>query len=367
MYRIINAEGKFGMVDAVKNSTHTTGTPTQHTPQGGMNTASTDPYDMSMFGFGNDYMGDITSKLSIYGPMAFNDRLMKTYDTGVRQMSNDFENTSKAEDGNLQPLAERIDEYRIGGVRIHHNEEVTETLEAAKHSGKGVALYMANCAEDGLKDSNGPISFGNLKNPLKLVDTLMTPFALKAPEANEDVKLLTEIAIKERSPEMAAAILQKTSEGGLLKIGTDYETAKKILADSAQHFESKEDHARFLTNIDEASEKMFGRSLDHHIHDEYKTKTQKLATAGTVGSGVLAGAASCKKLGKWGILGGAVIGAIAGKGVYSTHMFGVNEKGEGLLHSLDKARHVDNKVDLRKYGPFGSFTGVDTPEALPIM
>ncbi len=58
----------------------------------------------------------------------------------------------------LEPLAERVHEYRIFGKRAHNYEEVTKVLEESIESQKGVPLYLTYCAKDGLKNPNDQVS-----------------------------------------------------------------------------------------------------------------------------------------------------------------------------------------------------------------
>ena len=372
------------MVEAVKNSTQIKNLPTYTAPCGtNLNAGRIENLDNESFfnqdlaspisGYGSD-LGDLGNlsnlsnnlgsefldldnmNLSMYGPIALNQRVFGAYKQQMRQSGYDYENQSITEEdqNNLQPLSDRLDEYRAFGIRIHHNAEVTENLEESKKSGIGVALYLTNCAKDGLKNPNIPISFENLKNPTRLVNNLM-PVSLTATQANENVNLLSDIAIKERSPEMAAALLEATSKGGILGIGVDSETANKLLVDSKDKFDSKEDYYKYITNIDKAYKKMFpGKSLDKYIKSNYKPTWQKLAPTGGVAAGALTGFV-VSGFNPLGALAGAAIGGAAGLATYASNWFGKNEEGSKLMSVVTKARQNSHDVDVRKYS-FGELS-----------
>ena len=342
------------MVEAVKNSTQIKNLPTHipaNTGAGKIDNAGDESFfshDLTspITGYGSDFSdlsklggNDLSSPffntnsmdLSMYGPVAFNQRIMGAYKQQIRQSGYDFENQGITEDdqNNLQPLSDRLDEFRVFGKRILHREQVTENLEESKKSGKGVALYLTNCAKDGLIDPNQPISFKNLKNPLRLANNLL-PVSLTATQANENIDLLSDIAIKERSPQMAASLLEATSKGGILGIGVDSKTAEKLLIESKSQFNNKEDYSKFITNVDKAYQEMFpGKSLDKYIKSNYKPMFQKLAPVSGVAAGTLAGVITAAVVsGPVGLiaLAGAAIGGLIGKGIYSMHV-GENEKG----------------------------------------
>ena len=369
------------MVEAVKNSTQIKNLPTYSVPSGAnSNAGRIENLDNESFfnqdltnpisGYGSDIgdlgLSNLTTELdlndmnlSMYGPMALNKRVFGAYQQQMRQSSYDYENQSITEEdqNNLQPLSDRLDEYRAFGIRLHHNAEVTENLEESKKSGIGVALYLTNCAKDGLKNPNLPISFENLKNPTRLVNNLM-PVSLTAPQANENVNLLSDIAIKERSPEMVAALLEATSKGGILGIGVDSVTANKLLVDSKDKFDSKEDYYKYITNVDKAYKKMFpGKSLDKYIKANYKPTWQKAAPAVGVAAGVWAGIGIGIMTGPvgWLALAGAAVGGAIGLATYSSNWFGKNEEGSKLMSVVNKARHNSHDVDVQKY-TFGDNT-----------
>jgi len=369
------------MVEAVKNSTQIKNLPTYSVPSGAnSNAGRIENLDNESFfnqdltnpisGYGSDIgdlgLSNLTTELdlndmnlSMYGPMALNKRVFGAYQQQMRQSSYDYENQSITEEdqNNLQPLSDRLDEYRAFGIRLHHNAEVTENLEESKKSGIGVALYLTNCAKDGLKNPNLPISFENLKNPTRLVNNLM-PVSLTAPQANENVNLLSDIAIKERSPEMVAALLEATSKGGILGIGVDSVTANKLLVDSKDKFDSKEDYYKYITNVDKAYKKMFpGKSLDKYIKANYKPTWQKAAPAVGVAAGVWAGIGIGIMTGPvgWLALAGAAVGGAIGLATYSSNWFGKNEEGSKLMSVVNKARQNSHDVDVQKY-TFGDNT-----------
>lgn len=366
------------MVEAVKNSTQIKNLPAYSVPNGtNSNAGKIENLDNESFfnqdlaspisGYGSDIgdlgISNLTAELdmndinlSMYGPMALNKRIFGAYQQQIRQSGYDYENQSITEEdqNNLQPLSDRMDEYRAFGIRLHHNSEVTENLEESKKSGIGVALYLTNCAKDGLKNPNMPISFENLKNPTRLVNNLM-PVSLTAPQANEDVNLLSDIALKERSPEMAAALLEATSKGGILGIGVDSETANKLLVDSKDKFDSKEDYYKYITNVDKAYKKMFpGKSLDKYIKANYKPTWQKLAPTGGVAAGALTGFVA-SGFNPIGAVVGAVVGGAAGLATYASNWFGKNEEGSKLMSTVTKARQNSHDVDVKKY-TFGDNT-----------
>ncbi|HBG49276.1 MAG TPA: hypothetical protein DDW90_07205 [Cyanobacteria bacterium UBA9971] len=377
------------MVEAVKNSTQIKNLPTYTAPCGtNLNAGRIENLDNESFfnqdlaspisGYGSD-LGDLSNNLgsefldldnmnlSMYGPIALNKRVFESYKQQMRQSGYDYENQSITEEdqNNLQPLSDRLDEYRAFGIRIHHNAEVTENLEESKKSGIGVALYLTNCAKDGLKDPNQPISFENLKNPTRLVNKLM-PVSLTAPQANKDVNLLSDIAIKERSPEMAAALLEATSKGGMLGIGVDSETAKKLLVDSKDKFDSKEDYYKYITNIDKAYKKMFpGKSLDKYIKGNYKPTWQKLAPTGGVAAGALTGFVA-SGFNPLGAVVGAVVGGAVGLATYASNWFGKNEEGSKLMATINKARQNSHDVDIKKY-TFGELSVPGLESAIPVL
>ena len=353
------------MVEAVKNLPQIQSTSAHNVPIGADHAASAESkLENPLFGYGSDLASDQINSpylnmdnmdMSVYGPMALNKRVFNAYRQQMRQTGYDFENQSiTAEDqNNLEPLSETLDEYRLLGMRLHPNTEITENLEEAKKSGIGVALYLTNCAKEGLKDPNQPVSFANLKNPLRLVDTL-THLSLTAPQANENINLLSDIAIKERSPEMAACLLEASSKGGLLGIGVDSKTADKLLIESKEKFENKEDYYKFITGIDKAYKQILpGKSLDHYIKANYKPTWQKATPIGGVATGIALGFACGGGLPGAAI--GAIIGGLAGLATYSSTWFGKNADGEKLQAAINKARQTSHDVDIQKYS-FGDLS-----------
>lgn len=361
------------MVEAVKNSTQVINAHTNIQPSG-MAQAVSQPqeeiFGSPLMGYGSDMgLTDLNSRLdrsTVYGPViGWSDRLYDATMQNAKDMGNQFEVKSVTADDRetLIPLSNRLDALRIAGIRYWDNDVVTNTLKGAMESGKGTALYITNCAEGGLKNPNLPddikYSFENLKDPLRLVNTLMES-PVTAQQANENVDLLSEIALKEKSPELAACLLKETSSGGMLHWGTDFGTAKKLLIDSKDKFDSKADYNRFVTNVDQAYKKMFGESMDDHVYDNYKPEAQRYAPMALTGFGMLAGALKGMKYGKkGGLLGaaiGAVVGGVAGTAIHSLHCFGENEHGEELLATLDAARQKDHRVNTEKYMGFGSLS-----------
>ena len=353
------------MVEAVKNLPQIQSTSAHNVPTGtGQVVHAESRLENPLFGYGSDLTSDQISSpylnmdnmdMSVYGPMALNKRVFDAYKQQMRQTGYDFENQSiTAEDqNNLEPLSETLDEYRILGMRLHHNSEVTENLEEAKKSGIGVALYLTNCAKEGLKNPNQPVSFANLKNPIRLVDTL-THLSLTAPEANENINLLSDIAIKERSPEMAACLLESTAKGGLLGIGVDSKTADKLLIESKDKFENKEDYYKFVTSVDRAYKQLFpGKSLNEYINANYKPTWQKATPIGGIATGIALAFASGGGLPGAAI--GAIIGGIAGLAIYSSTWFGKNSDGDKLVLAINKARQTSHDVDVQKYS-FGGLS-----------
>lgn len=357
------------MVEAVKNSTQIKNLPAHNVPHGvnsgagqvanagndalfnqGLTSSFSDFSDLGNLGsngLDTSYFDDLSTNLSIYGSMALNPRVFKAYQQETMQAGYDFENQSITEDdqNNLEPLSERMDEYRIFGIRAHHRAEVTENLEEAKESGKGVALYLTNCAKDGLKDPNQPISFENLKNPLKLVNTLKS-HSFNTPDANKNIDLLSDIAIKERSPQLAAALLEATSKGGITGIGVDSKTAEKLLIESKSKFDNEGDYYKYITNVNKAYKNMSGKTLDKYIDNNYKPALQKTAPA----SGVAIGAAIGLACGSVpGAAIGAVVGGLVGLATYASNWFGKNEEGQKLLSAVDKARNKSHDVNVKKY------------------
>jgi len=365
------------MVEAVKNSTQIKNLPVHNVPNGAnFNAGRIEDLDNESF-FNQDLASSITDygsdfsdldgidsgsfdldgmDLSMYGSIALNKRVFESYKQQMRQSGYDYENQDITEDDqiNLKPLSEALDEYRIFGMRAHHDEEVTEILQESKNSGKGVALFLTNCAEDGLKDPNQPISFVNLKNPLRLVNTLKDPYVFREPDANENINLLSEIAIKERSPEMAAAILEATSEGGIFG-GVDSKTAEKLLIESKNKFDNEADYYKFITCVDKSYKKMFpGKSLNEYFESNYKPTWQKATAFGEIAAGAAIG---LKKGGLKGAAVGAVIGGLAGLASYSMTIFGKNEEGDKLYETVKKARLNSFNVNIQKHTTgFGNLT-----------
>jgi hypothetical protein len=285
----------------------------------------------------------------------------------MRQSSFTYENQSITEEdqNNLQPLADRIDEYRLFGLRLLQGEQVTEELEGWKNSDSGVALYLTNCAKDGLKDPNQQVSFENLKNPLRAIDTLKTKFSLNTPEANENIDLLSDIAIKGRSPEMAASLLEATSKGGLTGIGVDSKTAQKLLIESRSKFDNEGDYYNYVTSIDKAYKKLFpGKKLDTYINDNYKPTLQKAAPVSGIATGAAIGAVV--GFGLPGAAIGAVVGGLVGLATYSSTWFGRNNEGQKLLSTIDKARQNDHDVDMNKY-TFGDLSSPIAGSTVPSL
>jgi hypothetical protein len=246
---------------------------------------------------------------------------------------------------NLKPLADRLDDYRdpVLKIRIHNKDKVTNILENAKNSENGISLYLVNSAKDGLKDSNQGISFENLKNPTRLIETLKS-ISIAAPEANKNIDILSDIAIKERSPELAACLLEATSKG-ITGFGVDSKTAQKILVDSKEMIKKNggtdADYYSYLSNIDQAYQKMFkGKTLDNYIKENYKPTWQKAATGVLVGGGLALAPFTA---------GISLLATAGGAALYSTNWFGQNEEGQNLLNTLDKARSKDHKFNEEKY------------------
>ena len=287
----------------------------------------------------------VASGLNRYGVMGFNQRVLGAYRREILQNANNYENYSVTQDdqANLKPLADRLGEYYVLGYRVHSGEIIDKTWQEAVQKGKGVELYLTKCAEDGLIDENGPVSFANLNNPLKAADVLITPLHVFTPQANENISLLTDIAINERSPEMAACLLEETSKSGL--VGTDSDTARKLLIESRAAFNNKEEYSNFVTNIDKAYQKLFNKTLDEHIKDENKPIFQKVAPV----AGVASGAAAGFFLGGFNPIGailGAVAGGLAGGALYSLNWFGPSSEGKELLAAVDEARMNDNDINF---------------------
>lgn len=352
-------------VESVKNSTHGS-TSTHSVDTVGQNAPQSNNFGHTgVFNYGKPISGigslglpDLTMQslnLSMYGPIALNQRAFGAYKQQMIQKSFDYEGQNIAEDNkkNLEPLAERIGEFRILGRRIIRNDEETETLEEAAKAGKGVALYLTYAAQDGLKNPNLPVSFKNLKNPLKTADHLKHQ-SLIAEDPNENINILSDVAINERSPELAACLLKETSKGGILRFGADYQTAKKLLVDSESKFDNKADYYNFVTGVDKAYKEQFpGKSLDKYIKDNFKPAWQESAPLSGIAAGAMAGLVA------GGLIGaaiGAVAGGLLGSGVRSSHWFGLKEEGEHLLKVVDKARQNDNDVDPDRYS-FGSLSG----------
>lgn len=291
-----------------------------------------DPYSNLDFDMGNlsslsgtDFNLDkMNMDLSMYGPIALNPRVFGAYQRQMKQTGYEFEKNSitNEEKSLLEPLAERVHEYRILGMRYQDHEGVTKVLEDSIESTKGVPLYLTYCAKDGLKNPNDQVSFENLKNPLKLIQDLM-PVSITVPEANHNVQLLTDMAVKEGSPQLAACLLQATSsKGGLL--GVDKQTAEKLLIESRSNFDSDADYYSYITGIDRAYQKMFpGKSLDDYIKTQYSK-------------------------------------------VPLMHFFGLNSDGKKLQEVVDKARQKDHVTNPANYS-FGDLSGLSSASPLPAL
>lgn len=364
------------MVEAVKNSTQVKDVHAYNAEKGINSGAGQISHannrENSLFRHENDYgnygnrnidLGRMEAdriRREIYGPIAYNPRLMNAFQQQMRQQGHNYENQSitNEDQNNLQPLADRLDEYRIFGMRTHHKSDLVEDLEEAKKSGIGVGLYLTNCAKDGLKDPNKPISFANLKNPLRLVNTLKS-VDVNTPDANDKINLLSDIAIKQRSAEMAACLLEGTSEGGATGAGVDAETAKKLLIESRSMFKNEQDYNKFITDIDKAYKKLFnGKSLDKYIKQNYKPTEQKVAATVALPAGMAIGRA----FGAKGAVVGAAVGAVVGLSTYATNFFGKNEVGNELMSAVTNARQNSHDVDISKHNsggtiPLGALSG----------
>lgn len=378
-------------VEAVTGSQQNINTPVNSSPQNAAELPGLfDSQQSPLLRYNNMY-----APLYGLGSSSYNKKIMSAYTNEISQSANNYENSSltKVDQKNLRPLSERIDEFRVLGYRLHSDEEVTDTLKGAAEKGKGVELYLTNCAEDGLIDEKGDVSFYNLKNKTRAVDTLITPMHIFTPDADENISILNEIAIKERSPELAACLLEETSKSGLM--GTDNKTAEDLLINSRKYFNSDEEHSNFVTDIDKAYQGLFGITLDEHFKREYKTVGQKAAIIGGVAAGTIAVgsvAAKCKSgflsktlktvgkvakkagslsaeglqaTGKFLMKGNStakILGlvALAGYGIYSLNWFGKNEKGEKLLNTTDNSRQTDTDIDYQGYG-MGYGTGFRKP------
>jgi len=306
------------------------------------------------------------------GVGAYNPRVLKSFKQDMAQEGASYEHgvsIPNEEKALLTPLASRLHEYRdpFFNVRLREHEVVTNTLQSTNKKEKGVATYLTYCAKfGGLKDPNQDISFDNLKNPLKLIKDLQS-VDWKTPNANENINLLSEAAIKERSPELAACLLKGTSEGGLTSIGVDSKTAEKLLIESRKDFNNDAEYYNFITNIDKAYQKLNdGKGLDQYLKENYKPAAQKAVSVAGILAGMAAGAAKGAKYGSglWGklgsVAGGAVLGGLAASVVsapiYKTSFFGKNEEGHKLLETIDKARSEDNDCDLNRYRQSGGLT-----------
>jgi len=258
---------------------------------------------------------------------------------------------------NMKELASRFDEHRTGGVKYINAEKDTQILREALQSGNGISLYLANCGLDGFKNPNLPLkqrySFENLKNPTKLVKTLQS-HTFNTPDANEDINLLTDIALKQKSPEMAACLLEGTRKGGTTGHGVDEITAQRILIDSRKMFSSDAEYKKFITDIDKSYKKIFNKSLDKYVEENYKM-TGQIASAGVFG--VTASVASRmlgKRFGLLGSAGAAVAGGLLSYITYHSNILGDNEKGEELKNVLDTARAGSDEINMsdRRFGRF---------------
>jgi hypothetical protein len=367
------------MVEAVKSLSQIQNIPAYNLPLGAISVGNAGQDVLFNQGLGSPLSGygsainDLSSldmdgmNLSMYGPIALNQRIFKTYQQDMRQSSFACENQNitTEDQNNLQSLAGRIDEYRdpVLGIRLLDREQVTEELEGWKQYDKGVALYLTNCAKDGLKDPNQQVSFENLKNPLRAVNTLKTKFSLTTPEANENIDLLSDIAVKGRSPEMAASLLEATSKGGVTSIGVDSKTAQKLLIESRSKFDNEGDYYNYVTSVDKAYKKLFpGKSLDKYINDNYKPALQKAAPVSGIAVGATIGAVV--GFGLPGAAIGALVGGLVGLATYSSNWFGRSNEGEKLRSTVDKARKIDYDNDNQRYN-FGDLSGSMLGSSLP--
>lgn len=315
----------------------------------------------------------------ILGISGYNPRIRKAYDKYTDEAARKFENYGQTQDDieNLAPLAKELNKYRIPLIEYRYmdKEKVSKRLDDAKNNDYGVPLYLAACAEDGLKDPNQGITFENLKNPLKLVNTLKST-GFTAQQANENIDKLTEIAIKEKSPELAACLLKGTSRG-ISHFGVDEKTAKKLLVDSKEIIKknggTEEDYNQFISNIGTAYKDLFkGESLDDYINGQFKPAWQKAAPFVLAGVGLLLApltGGTSLALGLSGITlagAGAVAGGTLGTALYSSHSFGHNEEGEKLQETVNKARSRTHNFNPQRLngGISGevAFGGLTSPE-----
>jgi len=294
----------------------------------------------------------------LFGTGICNQRRYGAFQREIKQQGYNYNNQRVTYDNieNMRELAKKFDEYRIGGMKYHNSEEDTELLKEALNSGNGISLYLANCAEDGLKNPKLPerqrYSFENLKNPTKLIKTLQS-HTFNTPEANENINLLTEIALSQRSPDMAACLLEGTAKGGSTGHGVDETTAQKILIESRQMFGSEAEYKKFITDINKSYKKIFNKSLDEYVDENYQTYAQKK-------SAFMIAPAAALLASRCGWIGAAVVatvGGIATYMTYNTNKFGNNEKGEELKLVLDRARASSDEINMKDIGSarFGRF------------
>ncbi len=314
-----------------------------------------------------------SSLTHIYGQMAHNPRLMEAHKREIAQKGRNYENINITDDDkkNLIPIAHRLGEYRIMGWRAQKSDEVTETLKMLYEEGNGIAEYMTYCATNGgeqdykkgLKNPNAPISFQNLKNPLLMAKHFQDLSFGRTPDANEDINLLSDMAIKSKNPALAACLLEATKDSKTTFIGSDKKTAQKLLVDSRNMFDNEKDYYDFISRVDEAYQKLFkGESLDKYVEDHYKPMWKRCAPAVGVAGGVIAGTA----LAVAGIisapvsltaLAGAAVFGLGGKAIYSMKWFGKSEEGEKIYSDISKARIKDHKNENpQKYMGFGGLS-----------
>jgi len=325
------------------------------------------PGPSELFKFGNGInLANQSAYVGIYGAMALNDRRMGAYRQKVAQMGNDYENINRAGDDkeNLESLSEVIKEYRVLGVRWRDNHEVTETLKAVAEEHSGVALAKVY---GGLKNPQLQPSFDNLKNPKALVKHLQSNSLIVTPDANEDINILSDIAIKEKSPALAAILLEATKDSKFTFVGTDRKTAQKLLIDSRKMFDNDAEYHHYISGINKSYKELFpGENLDKYIADNNKPWYQRMLPAAGAASGALITAAAVSGPVGWAVLAcGAAAGALTGSLLNKTNIFGLSDKGQELRKALIDSNAKSHDINPQKYQFGGISRGLITAKVKP--
>ena len=199
----------------------------------------------------------------------FKERDWDSIMSGAKAKYNTYEanNIAFRDRENLKPLAESLNEWRIGGKRVPFIEaDRVNQILGNPDANKMLALYQVYCAEyGGLEDPSAPGSFNNLKNPgLLIKQSRGTLSFLGIGRQNETIDQLTNIAVKTKNPELSALLLKQAGHG----IGKSEEIINAILVDSKDKMNEGQ-YANYIAKTAKSFEELHGQSLDKFLRSQY--------------------------------------------------------------------------------------------------